>query len=275
MGSLGAERLTATSDLDIIVIYDPGDAEASTGSRPLPARTYYARLTQALVTALTAQMSEGRLYEADMRLRPSGRQGPVATSISSFETYQREEAWTWEHLALTRARPVAGDAALGDRIESFRRGLLAAPKDAAKILADTAAMRARLAEARPGQGPLEAKHGPGRLQDIALLAQAAALLAGAPDRRTWPQLAAGQDALALSDADLETLIKADRLMWRVQAATRLVTGGTLDPDAMGQGGRALLLRETDASDMADLEARLAEAAAASDRIISRALGTEA
>jgi glutamate-ammonia-ligase adenylyltransferase len=275
MGSLGAERLTATSDLDIIVIYDPGDAEASTGPRPLPARTYYARLTQALVTALTAQMSEGRLYEADMRLRPSGRQGPVATSISSFETYQREEAWTWEHLALTRARPVAGDAALGDRIETFRRDLLASPKDAAKILADTAAMRARLAEARPGQGPLEAKHGPGRLQDIALLAQAAALLAGAPDRRTWPQLAAGQDALALSDADLETLIKADRLMWRVQAATRLVTGGTLDPDAMGQGGRALLLRETDASDMADLEARLAEAAAASDRIISRALGTEA
>jgi glutamate-ammonia-ligase adenylyltransferase len=275
MGSLGAERLTATSDLDLIVIYDPGQAETSTGPRPLPARTYYARLTQALVTALTAQMSEGRLYEADMRLRPSGRQGPVATSISSFETYQREEAWTWEHLALTRARPVAGDAALCERIEAFRRDLLAAPWDAAKVLADTAAMRTRLAEARPGQGPLEAKHGPGRLQDIALLAQAAALLAGAPDRRTWPQLAAGQDALALSDMDLETLIKSDRLMWRVQAATRLVTGGTVDPDAMGQGGRALLLRETDASDMADLETRLAEAAAASDRIISRALGTEA
>jgi glutamate-ammonia-ligase adenylyltransferase len=144
-----------------------------------------------------------------------------------------------------------------------------------KIRADTAAMRARLAEARPGQGSLEAKHGPGRLQDIALIAQAAALFAGAPDRRTWPQLAAGQDALSLSDVDLETLIKADRLMWRVQAATRLVTGGTVDPEAMGQGGRALLLRETDASDMADLEARLTEAAAASDRIISRALGTEA
>jgi glutamate-ammonia-ligase adenylyltransferase len=275
MGSFGDERLTATSDLDLIVIYDPADAEASKGPRPLPSRTYYARLTQALVTALAAQMSEGRLYEADMRLRPSGRQGPVATSIASFETYQREEAWTWEHLALTRARPVAGDPALRDRIESFRRGILAAPRDRARILADTAEMRARLAGARPGQGALEAKHGPGRLLDIALLAQAAALLAGAPDRRTWPQLAAGQGALGLADTDLETLVKADRLMWRVQAATRLVTGGTLDPEAMGAGGRALLLRETDASDMADLEARLAEAAAASDRIISRALGTEA
>jgi [glutamine synthetase] adenylyltransferase / [glutamine synthetase]-adenylyl-L-tyrosine phosphorylase len=226
------------------------------------------------VTALTAQMAEGRLYEVDMRLRPSGRQGPVATSVTSFETYQREEAWTWEHLALTRARPVAGDPALAARIERFRRDLLAAPHDRAKIRADTADMRARLAAARPGQGPLEAKHGPGRLLDIGLVAQVAALLAGAPDRRTWPQLAAGQEALGLSDADLETLVKADRLMWRVQAATRLVTGGTLEPDAIETGGRAFLLRETDASDMADLEARLAEAAAEADGIISRALGTE-
>ncbi len=275
MGSLGAERLTATSDLDLIVIYDPAGAESSDGPRPLASRAYYARLTQALVTALTAQMAEGRLYEADMRLRPSGRQGPVATSVTSFETYQREEAWTWEHLALTRARPVAGDPELAARIERFRRDLLASPRDGAKVLTDTADMRARLAEARPGQGPLEAKHGPGRLLDIGLVAQAAALLAGAPDRRTWPQLAAGQEALGLSDADLETLVKADRLMWRVQAATRLVTGGTLEPDAIETGGRAFLLRETGASDMADLAARLAEAAAEADGIISRALGTEA
>jgi glutamate-ammonia-ligase adenylyltransferase len=275
MGSLGSGRLTATSDLDIIVIYDPSDAEASDGRRPLPPRTYYARLTQALVTALTARMAEGRLYEADMRLRPSGRQGPVATSVTSFETYQREEAWTWEHLALTRARPVAGAEALGARVETFRRALLARPRDGTKILADTADMRARLAEAKPGQGPLEAKHGPGRLQDIALLAQAGALLAGAPDRDTPAQLAAGQGALGLAEADLAALQEAHRLMWCVQAATRLVTAGTLDLEAMGGGGRALLLREAGAADMAELEAGLAEAAAGADRIISRALGTEA
>jgi [glutamine synthetase] adenylyltransferase / [glutamine synthetase]-adenylyl-L-tyrosine phosphorylase len=139
---------------------------------------------------------------------------------------------------------------------SRRSGATSSPRrrDAAKIRADTADMRARLAAARPGQGALEAKHGPGRLLDIALLAQAG----GAPRRcarpRTWPQLAAGQGALGLSDADLETLVKTDRLMWRVQAATRLITGGTLDPEAMGAGGRALLLREAEASDMADLEA---------------------
>jgi [glutamine synthetase] adenylyltransferase / [glutamine synthetase]-adenylyl-L-tyrosine phosphorylase len=278
MGSIGAARLTATSDLDLIVIYDPAGVEASEGRRPLPARTYYARLTQALVTALSAQMAEGRLYEADMRLRPSGRQGPVATSLAAFEAYQQGEAWTWEHLALTRARPVAGDAALGDRVEAFRRDLLATPRDRAKVLADTADMRARLAEARPSQGrgqrPLEAKHGPGRLLDIALFAQAGALLAGSPARATPAQLTAGQGALGLSDADLGALLDADRLMWCVQAATRLVTAGQVDPEAMGAGGRALLLREAGAQDMAGLEEALAEAAAAADRIIGRTLGEE-
>lgn len=274
MGSLGAERLTATSDLDLIVIYDPAEAEASDGRRPLPPRTYYARLTQALVTALTAPMAEGRLYEADMRLRPSGKQGPVATSITSFETYQREEAWTWEHLALTRARPVTGAGALGDRVEAFRRALLAQPSDRAKVLSDTAEMRARLAEAKPGGGALEAKLGPGKLQDIALLAQAGALLAGSPERGIASQLRVGQGALGLSDAEVETLIATDRLMWSVQSATRLMTAGEVDAGAIGAGGRAFLLREADADDTASLEGRIAEAAAASDRIVTGALGGE-
>ena len=113
MGSLGAGRLNSTSDLDLIVIYDAGGAEASEGRRPLLSRVYFARLTQALVTALTAPMAEGKLFEVDMRLRPSGRQGPVATSLGSFQSYQKTKAWTWEHLALTRARPVAGSAELG------------------------------------------------------------------------------------------------------------------------------------------------------------------
>ncbi len=274
MGSLGAERLTATSDLDLIVIYDPADAETSEGRRPLAPRAYYARLTQALVTALTAPMAEGRLYEADMRLRPSGKQGPVATSITSFETYQREQAWTWEHLALTRARPVTGSAALGERVEAFRRSLLAGSAERAKVLADTADMRARLAEAKPGKGALEAKLGPGRLQDIALLAQAGALLAGSAERQVAAQLRAGQSALRLDDADLARLVEADRLMWCVQSATRLMTAGEIDAQAIGAGGRDFLLREAGAEDTASLESRIAETAAASDAIITRALSGE-
>ena len=108
MGSLGAGRLHAHSDLDVIVIYDADGVDTSHGRRPLPARTYYARLTQALITAMTAPMSEGRLYEMDMRLRPSGNKGPVATSWTSFQDYQRNEAWVWEHLALTRAAAIVG-----------------------------------------------------------------------------------------------------------------------------------------------------------------------
>ena len=113
MGKLGSREMTASSDLDLIVIYDAEGAEASEGRRPLPTTVYYARLTQALIAALSAPMSEGILYKVDMRLRPSGRPGPIATALAAFRRYQAEEAWTWEHLALTRARVVAG--AGGDR----------------------------------------------------------------------------------------------------------------------------------------------------------------
>ena len=107
------------------MIYDAAGVDASDGRRPLASRAYYARLTQALVTALSAPMAEGRLYEVDMRLRPSGRQGPVATAFEAFKTYQNEEAWTWEHLALTRARAVTGDGGLAQKVEAFRLELLA------------------------------------------------------------------------------------------------------------------------------------------------------
>ncbi|RME16989.1 MAG: glutamine-synthetase adenylyltransferase, partial [Alphaproteobacteria bacterium] len=95
MGSLGARMLSSTSDLDLIVIHDAAGAEASDGPRPLAARAWYARFTQALVTALSAPMKGGKLYEVDMRLRPSGRQGPVATALGAFRDYQLNEAWTW------------------------------------------------------------------------------------------------------------------------------------------------------------------------------------
>jgi [glutamine synthetase] adenylyltransferase / [glutamine synthetase]-adenylyl-L-tyrosine phosphorylase len=175
MGSLGAARLNALSDLDLIVIYDGAGVEASDGPRPLGTRPYYAKLTQALVTALTAPTAEGKLYEVDMRLRPSGRQGPVATSLPAFQSYQQDEAWTWEHLALTRARPIAGDAGLAADVEAFRRALLAAKAQGAQVAQDVADMRARISGAKPPQGDWDAKIGPGRLQDVELVAQMLAL----------------------------------------------------------------------------------------------------
>ena len=113
MGKLGSREMTVSSDLDLIVIYDAEGAEASHGRRPLAPTVYYARLTQALISALSAPTAEGILYKVDMRLRPSGRQGPLATTLAAFRRYHAEDAWTWEHMALTRARIVAGPAQLG------------------------------------------------------------------------------------------------------------------------------------------------------------------
>ena len=273
MGSLGSERLTAASDLDLIMIYDAAGEDMSDGRRPLQTRVYYARLTQALVTALSAQTSEGRLYEVDMRLRPSGRQGPVATSIQSFETYQREEAWTWEHLALTRARTVAGNLELGQRVEAFRQELLNLPSDAAQVLADVQDMRERIAAAKPAKGDFEAKLGPGRMQDIELVAQAAALMTGYAGRAIPSQLRQARLMGWIDRDEATVMIDAYRLMWQLQSAARLLTGEVLDLEVIGEGGRDFLLRETAAASPAELADRLVDVSAAAEAVIKRALGS--
>ncbi|MGB8813780.1 MAG: glutamine-synthetase adenylyltransferase [Paracoccaceae bacterium] len=272
MGSLGAGRLNAQSDLDLIVIYDVGDVAESTGPRPLATRPYYARLTQALVTSLTAPMAEGRLYEVDMRLRPSGRQGPVATSIDAFKNYQLTEAWTWEHLALTRARAMAGDPGLAAEVEAFRRVVFATKGNGDQVLSDVAEMRLRLQSAKPAAGSWEAKNGAGRLMDIELLAQTAALRLADPARRVEAQLRGGVKGGFLSHSDETVLLAAYRLCWRLQAGTRLLTDAALDLESLGQGGRAFLVRETGAADGEALSAQLDAVVTAAASVIERLLG---
>ncbi|WP_224823600.1 glutamine-synthetase adenylyltransferase [Cognatishimia sp. MH4019] len=267
MGSLGARQLQAQSDLDLIVIYDAAGVEASDGRRPLAARPYYARLTQALVTAMTAPMADGRLYEVDMRLRPSGRQGPVATGFAAFKAYQRDEAWTWEHLALTRARAIAGRADLQTEIEAFRAQLLGDVGGRATVKADVQDMRARIADAKTPSGPFEAKLGAGRMQDIELTAQAAALVAGSTARETAAQLACGVAIGWWTDADVADLCDSYGLCWSVQAASKLVVEGAFDPQMSGEGARRFVLREAGAADMDALETELTvKAAQAAARI---------
>ena len=271
MGSLGAGRLNAASDLDLIMVYDaPADA-VSTGPRPLDARAYYARLTKALVTALTAPMAEGRLYEVDMRLRPSGRQGPVATSFEGFCHYHRDEAWTWEHLALTRARVVVGGADLAQSVEQFRRALIVEKGRGARVLPDVAAMRARLLAAWPAPSDWEAKTGPGRLMDIEILAQTAALLAGDPRRGTDQQLRAGLKSGFLSPDDAGILLSAWRLCWTLRTAGRLLTDRDLGPQGLGQGGCAFLLRETGVGTAPALTGQLQAASEAAAAVIGAKL----
>lgn len=271
MGSLGAGMLNAASDLDLIVIYDADGVEESSGKRPLSTRPYYARLTQALITAITAPMSEGRLYEVDMRLRPSGRQGPVATSMQSFQSYQQDEAWTWEHLALTRARFIAGNTVLGDEIESFRTALLAAKGKGAQVLADVADMRARLAEAKPAVDQWEAKLGAGRMQDVELVAETAALLSGKAAFDVASQLMAGERAGLFTPAQHSALKQAYTVFWKLRSTAKLLSESALDMDEIGEGGRKFVLRETGQENLMQLKARLDTVAAAAHMVVDEVL----
>ena len=272
MGSLGAGRLHAASDLDLIVIYDGQNTEQSDGRRPLPTRTYYARLTQALVTAVSARMAEGRLYEVDMRLRPSGGQGPVATAFSGFESYQMDEAWTWEHLALTRARVVAGNADLGADVEAVRARVLGAKSKGATIRQDVADMRRRIAATKSPDGRWDAKIGAGRLQDVELCGQVMALVAGDTARATKAQIDSGVAHGALDAAKGGALQDAARLCWSVQCAAQLLLGGSLDDEKLGEGGRRFIARETDAVDLEGLAEKMKQVCGVAATVIDDVIG---
>jgi glutamate-ammonia-ligase adenylyltransferase len=177
-GKMASREMTMSSDLDFIMIYDVEDATTeSLGERPLAASQYFARLTQRLVAAVTAPTSEGVLYNADMRLRPSGNAGPLATSLRAFKLYQEENAWTWEHMALTRARVIEADSDFGFKVGHVIADILARPTDRAKIVADVVAMRDLMAKERPPRHPFDLKLVPGGLVDLEFIAQSAQLLA--------------------------------------------------------------------------------------------------
>ena len=206
-----------------------------------------------------------------MRLRPSGRQGPVATSLNSFGMYQRDEAWTWEHLALTRARPIAGTEDLAEEVEALRQQILSEKSNGVTVLTDVADMRRRIAEAKSPQGAWDAKIGAGRLQDVELFAQTAALRAGSDARNVPEQIAAGVASGWFNAADEAALCNAANLFWQLQAAARLLTGGKLEPDELGEGGRRFILRETGFADTEALRIAMDDTANAADQVISRLL----
>jgi glutamate-ammonia-ligase adenylyltransferase len=278
MGKLGSREMTASSDLDLIVIYDAEGAETSEGKRPLPVPTYYARLTQAIISALSAPMAEGILYEVDMRLRPSGRQGPLATALAAFSAYQAKEAWTWEHLALTRARVVAGPHELSGRVAEAIDAVLTVERAPEQVLADVRDMRRRLAEAKTAQAadPWEVKLGPGRMMDIELLAQTGALLNGltrlSRPRRMLSRL--GRIGW-LTGPEADALEGAHSAFTATQQILRLASDRTRDPAEMGPGLVALLLEATEQESLETLRETLARSAAAAAAIIARRLGTPA
>jgi glutamate-ammonia-ligase adenylyltransferase len=167
-GKLGGKELGYASDLDLVFVYDvdssPADADA--------AMERYARLAQRMNTWLTSATGAGRLYETDLRLRPDGAKGLIVSGLAAFERYQREQAWTWEHQALTRARFVAGDAALGARFERLRDSLLRIERDRAELARDVVEMRRRMAAERINRTALfDVKHDVGGMIDIEFAVQ--------------------------------------------------------------------------------------------------------
>ena len=166
LGRLGGRALTHASDLDLIYIYDAPAGAVSEGAKPLSATDYYNRLANRVTAALSVSTAAGPLYDVDTRLRPQGSEGMLAVSLSGFLDYQREEAWTWEHMALCRARPVHGSTEARGRLAKAIRSILAGAHDAARVRQDAAKMREDMARHKAPSGPLDIKLGPGGLVDL-------------------------------------------------------------------------------------------------------------
>lgn len=260
MGKLGSFELTAGSDVDLIVLYDYDDAASeSDGAKPLDAVRYYTRITQRLISALSAPTAEGVLYEVDMRLRPSGNKGPVATRISTFEKYQREDAWTWEHLALSRARLICGEASLIKDAERIIADVLAQKRDVAKISTDVAEMRKLIGEEKPPANIWDFKLIPGGLVDLEFVAQYLTLVApakglpphvaGESTADVWKRVAAG----AMEPQTYDDCMAALNLFTELSQIIRLCIDSDFEPKEAPAGLIDLVCRAGDCPDISTLE----------------------
>ncbi|MEZ0281271.1 bifunctional [glutamine synthetase] adenylyltransferase/[glutamine synthetase]-adenylyl-L-tyrosine phosphorylase [Methyloceanibacter sp.] len=264
MGKLGGREMTAGSDLDLIVVYDyEGTDVQSDSSRPLPGPQYYSRFTQRLIAALSAETAEGSLYQVDMRLRPSGSQGPVATKLSSFIDYQKASAWTWEHLALTRARVVAESAALRETINDTIREVLARPRDRAAVAEDVRTMRAKIEEEKGTSDIWDLKQVRGGLIDLEFIAQFLQIVSAAEhpevlDQNTETALSKLASAGVLSPADAEILVPAAQLYHALTQVLRLCLDKPFVPEEAPRALKDLLARSADMPDFATLEASLSD-----------------
>jgi glutamate-ammonia-ligase adenylyltransferase len=274
LGKLGGMEMTAGSDLDLVFVYthDAG-AQQSDGARSLSAGQYYARTSQRFISALTALTTEGRLYEVDMRLRPSGNQGPVAVSFAAFEEYHAQKSWTWERMALTRARILSGPADLKERVETVIGRTLAASTDREKILRDAKEMRSKIAAQFPGKDIWDLKFAPGGLVDLEFIAQALQLChasqAAVLDQNTIKALEKLCQADVLSRDDTDILIGAARLQHALTQVLRIALDGAFKPETAAAGLKALLVRAAKAEKFSSLEARLSEAQRSVREIFTR------
>jgi glutamate-ammonia-ligase adenylyltransferase len=261
LGKAGGREMMAGSDLDLMLVYDhPPHVAESRGPRRLPASQWFIRAVHAFIAAVTAPDAEGPMFAVDMRLRPSGNKGPVAVSLASFQQYHASAAWTWERMALARARVVTGPAKLKAAVEAAIRVALANAGEPDRIRADAAAMRARMLRELPPEGPWDVKLRPGGQVEVEFIAQTLQLI----HARAEPWIASPttriaikrlQQAGALSPADGALLIHADRI-WRTIQGMLRITYGRAAVQNLSEAAATALLRALAAAglDVVDLPA---------------------
>jgi glutamate-ammonia-ligase adenylyltransferase len=276
LGKLGSREMTAASDLDLIFIYDFDPSRpVSDGSRPLHAVQYYTRIAQRLISALTVATRRGRLYEVDMRLRPSGRQGPLATQFASFVDYQTKEAETWEHMALTRARPIAGNVQLGAQTSDAIRAVLMRRRGGT-LHRDVYEMRRLIAQAKGDGDPWDLKLAAGGLIDIEFLAQYLLLRHAHAEPSlvcvsalAVIEIAATRGLLCTEHA--RVLVKAYRLFSDVTQILRLTLDPGTDPRAANEAVKRRLAKVAGQPGIGGLESCLCDMRADVRRVFDSVL----
>lgn len=259
-GRLGGGALTHASDLDLVFLFTGDHGTESDGARPLGATLYFNRLAQRVIAALSVPTAEGALYEVDTRLRPSGAQGPIAVSLDAFARYQRESAWTWEHMALARARVLHGPDEGRSELEAIIRAVLELDRDPAKLRADVLEMRGTMAAHKPAKGPLDIKLARGGLVDIEFIVHYLQLR----DHRALVPSIAGAVAALVEAGQLDpAMARAHAVLGRFLIAARLLLPEGEEPPA---SARAVLASACECADWECLTDKLAE----SRRIVAAA-----
>jgi len=228
LGRFGGYSLTHASDLDIIYLHTVEEGGTSNGAKPLGPNDYFNRLASRVTAALSVPTAAGPLYDVDTRLRPEGAKGMLVVSLEAFERYQREQAWTWEHMALCRARPLLGSNEGKARVAAVIDGVLRMPRDYATVAADAAKMRADIARHKPPHSPLDVKLGPGGLVDLEFSTHVLQLTrhVGLNTR-----LEVALEQLAAESLVPATIVNDLKLLSRMLVMMRLVAPGDIKPTA--------------------------------------------
>ena len=252
LGRLGGEALTHASDLDLILLFTGDYLAESNGARPLGATQYFNRLASRTIAAMTVPTASGALYEVDTRLRPSGGDGLLCASVTSFAQYQRTSAWTWEHMALTRSRLLFGSDAARGEVEGVIAEVLTAPRDTAKLRTDVVQMRKDMAAHKPPKGELDVKLLAGGLVDLEFIVHALQLEV---HEALHPQLGKAVDGLIAASHLPPGFADAYALLGRLLVMVRLVAPDCNTPP---EAARALIAKSLDFADWEGLLAAIGE-----------------